>query len=102
MKILALEKEVPGITAADFTPEIKKTEALRVWALYQCGVIREMNFRTDLPLAVMMLEFDSLEEAQEWLDTLPMVENGLISFDLIPLMPYPGFARLFNLGMVEK
>ena len=25
------------------------------------------------------------------------VENGLISFDLIPLVPYPGFERLFAL-----
>jgi hypothetical protein len=30
------------------------------------------------------------------LATLPLVSQGLIDFDLIPLRPYPGFARLFK------
>jgi hypothetical protein len=29
------------------------------------------------------------------LGTLPLVKAGLISFELMPLVPYPGFARLF-------
>jgi hypothetical protein len=29
------------------------------------------------------------------LDTLPLVREKLIGFELIPLMAYPGFARLF-------
>jgi hypothetical protein len=30
------------------------------------------------------------------LETLPLVKAGLITFDVIPLKAYPGFARLFN------
>jgi hypothetical protein len=36
-----------------------------------------------------------LEDAKKALDTLPLVKAGLISFELMPLVPYPGFARLF-------
>ena len=56
MKILALEKELPGATADAFRP-LMQAEARRV--------------------------------------TLPLVAQGLIEFDIIPLVPYDGYARLF-------
>ena len=94
MKILALEKETPGLTAADFAPHLD-AEAARAWALHQAGVIRELYFRADADAAVLILECDGLAEAEAALATLPLVQHGLISFDLIPLRAYPGFARLF-------
>lgn len=36
-----------------------------------------------------------LEEAHQVLDSLPLVKAGLITFDIIRLTPYTGFARLF-------
>lgn len=94
MKILAIEKEVPGLTADDFKPHTK-AEAVRVWELYQAGVLREIYFRQDQPEAVLMLECTNVKEANEVLNTLPLVKEGLITFDVIPLEPYPGFTRLF-------
>jgi hypothetical protein len=44
---------------------------------------------------VLVLECAGVSEAREVLATLPLVKEGLITFDLIPLVPYPGFARLF-------
>jgi hypothetical protein len=41
------------------------------------------------------LECQDVEEANEVISSLPLVQAGLIAFDLIPLIPYPGFARLF-------
>lgn len=35
------------------------------------------------------------EDTQAALDTLPLVERGLITFELIALTPCDGFARLF-------
>jgi len=95
MKILALEKERPGVTDEEFARHLK-AEALRAWELYQSGVIRELYFRADQSTAVLILECASVEEAQRALATLPLVKAGLITFDLIPLRPYPGFARLFG------
>jgi muconolactone delta-isomerase len=94
MKILALEKEKPGVTAEDFRSHAK-AEAARAWELYQAGVIRELYFRQDRPEAVLILECADVREAGQVLATLPLVKAGLITFEVIPLAPYPGFSRLF-------
>jgi muconolactone delta-isomerase len=96
MKILAMEKEMPNVIAEKFTPHLKKAEAARVWELYQAGVFRELYFRQDRSDAVLVLECADLAEANQVLDTLPLVKEGLITFDIIPLIPYPGFSRLFT------
>jgi len=94
MKILALEHELPDATAEQFQ-RYANEEARKIWDLHQAGVIRELYFRADKIEAVLMLECASVGEAQEILATLPLVQAGLISFELIPLKAYPGFARLF-------
>lgn len=94
MKFLAIEHELPGATAGKFR-RYARLEAARAWELYQQGIIRELYFRADRDEAILALECDSLAAAQQALDTLPLVEHGLIAFELIPLRAYPGFARLF-------
>jgi hypothetical protein len=94
MKILAIEKEMPGVREEEFKPHLG-AEAAKAWELYQAGVFREMYFRQDWPGAVLILECTDVEQAREALNTLPLVQEGLISFDVIPLAPYPGFSRLF-------
>lgn len=95
MKILAIEKDVPGVSTKLFTTALKRAEAAKVWGLYQGGVLRELYFRQDQPAAVLVLECEDVETAERVLDTLPLVEEGLIAFEVIPLAPYPGFERLF-------
>jgi hypothetical protein len=97
MRILALEREVPGVADDAFEPHLRD-EAARAWELYQAGILRELHFRDDRPEAVLVLECDSLDAAEESLATLPLVRHGLLRFELIPLRPYPGFARLFGAG----
>ena len=45
--------------------------------------------------AVLVLECADAAEARSALAGLPLVAAGLIEFELIPLVPYDGFARLF-------
>jgi hypothetical protein len=97
MKILALEVETEGTKPEQFAPHLQ-AEARRVWDLYQCGIIREIYFRGDRSDAVLILECADRSEAQHILESLPLVQAGLIRFDIIPLVPYPGFARLFGEG----
>ena len=97
MKILALEKEIPNIIPEQFAPHLK-AEAARVWELYKRGQLREIYFRGDRSEAVLILECANVEEAESLLATLPLVKEGLIKFELIPLVPYPGFERLFGEG----
>jgi muconolactone delta-isomerase len=94
MKILALEKEVPRVAVTAFQPHLQ-AEAARVWELQQAGVLREIYFRQDRPDAVLILECADVAEAQRVLGTLPLVQAGLIAFEVISLKPYPGLARLF-------
>ena len=96
MKILAIEKEVLGIADNRFTPPLLKEEAMRAWELHHMGIIRELYFRQDRDEAVLILECKDVEEAQSVLATLPLVQSGLIVFEIIPLIPYDGFARLFS------
>lgn len=94
MKILALERELPGATASAFSANAK-AEAAKAWELMQSEKIREIYFRADQDCAVIVLECRDRTEAAEILKQLPFVKNGLIEFELIPLKPYPGFERLF-------
>ena len=95
MKILALERETPDTPPEGYAPHLK-AEAARVWELYKSGQIREMYFRQDRSEAVLILECSDAEEAHQVLDSLPLVQAGLIGFEVIPLVPYPGFERLFG------
>ena len=95
MKILALEHELPNVTVEQFQ-QYAVAEARQAWDLYQTGILREMYFRTDRDEAVLVLECESVNEAQAALSTLPFVQNKLIEFELISLKAYPGFERLFT------
>ena len=95
MKVLAIEKEARGTKAEDFKPHLE-TEALKVWQLYKEGKIREIYFRADSTRAVLVLECENIKEAESTLSTLPLVKENLITFEIIPLVPYPGFERLFK------
>jgi len=95
MRILAVERPISGVTAERFTPEIRAAEARVTWDMHQAGVIRELYFRADEEMAVLVLECAGRAEAEAALARLPMVATGLIEFEVWPLRAYPGFARLF-------
>ena len=95
MKLLAIERELDNKAGEGLKP-LLMGEARRAWELYQSGFIREIYFVKDRPLAVVILEADTVDEAKRSLATLPLVKEGYIDFDLLPLVPYPGFARLFK------
>lgn len=95
MKLIALEIEKEGLTSEDFQPYLKD-EARAVWELYKQGIVCEIHFRADQHTAVITLECESADEAKSLLDELPLVKNGLITFNIIPLKPYTGFERLFS------
>jgi len=95
LKIIAVEKDSDRTSINDFHPFLQD-EALAVWKLYQKNILREIYFHSDKNNAVLILECDSIGEANNILSDLPLVKNKLIEFELIPLKPYTGFARLFK------
>ena len=94
MKILAIEKENCSLSLETFKPLLAE-EARAVWELYKKNILREIYFRDDQNTAVLMLECGDVREAETVLSQLPLVKEGLIHFELLPLKPYPGFERLF-------
>lgn len=94
MKFLAIEKEVDGIDWSN-TDELLKEEAKVAADLYLKGMIREIYFN-DSQCAVILMECRSKETAAEILNKLPLVQSGMISFDITELKPYTGFSRLFE------
>jgi len=94
MKYLAIEIENGGVKNEQFTPHLKN-ESLKVLELYEKGVIREIYF-DQFHCAVLVLECNSLNEAENIINTLPFVTNGLIHFEIRELFPYTGFSRLLQ------
>lgn len=94
MKILAIEKELPGVAEKDYQPYLKE-EALKAWELHQQGLIRELYFNED-HCAVLVLEAQDKLHARQIINQLPLVQHKLIDFDLMVLSAYPGFVRLFK------
>jgi hypothetical protein len=94
MKILAIAKILPDAPPGKIQQQLK-VETAKAWELYMAGVFREMYIRTDFPSAVLMLECANVDAAHEALADLPMVEENLIDFDLIPLGPFNCLPLLF-------
>ena len=94
MKILVLPKPREGV-AREAMEQHAAAEIQAVLDLYAQGVVRELYVRAGQPgRVVLVLEAASAEVAQEALATLPFARLALIDFDLIPLAPFTGLARL--------
>ncbi len=98
MRFIALgslvDMSFPDLTR-DEAAALGRAEARRSWELYQAGIVRETTFRTDAHRSVMFLEAPDEEAAREALASLPFVQAGRLTFEVIGLRPYDGWARLF-------
>lgn len=94
MKILAIEKELSDI---DWSTEndTLENEAKHAYQLYLSGYFREIYFN-EFHNAVIILECESIEKANELLNTLPLVKKGMITFELMQLNPYTGYDRVMK------
>jgi muconolactone delta-isomerase len=91
MKLLVMMDLVPGTRPEQLTPYLKE-EAARAWELHKAGIFRDMNFRTDRPGVVNIVECASVDEAKKVLATLPLAKAGFMTFQVIPL-GYPSFLQ---------
>lgn len=94
MQILALSRRRPG-TTPERLALLAEAEAARAFELLAAGVLRSAHLCPERPGSVLVLECPSLEEARAVLATLPMVQQGLIEFELARMLPYTGVRALF-------
>jgi hypothetical protein len=83
MKFIALLLATPVATPADFAP-YEEAESQRVWQLYTEGKLQEIYLRTDRIGAVIALHCDSRQQAQEAMESLPLVKAGLLTWNSFP------------------
>jgi hypothetical protein len=72
-----------------------KPEAQRAWELVQAGVARSLYYLKGGTGAVAILEAADDKEAEAHVASLPMVREGVLSSEILPLFPHAGFERLF-------
>lgn len=98
MRFMALGSQVdttfPGRSREE-AAALGRAEARRAWELHQAGIIREISFRTDAHRTVMFLEAPDEAAAREALGSLPFVRAGVLTFEVMGLRAYDGWARLF-------
>jgi hypothetical protein len=96
MKFLAIEKELIGIDWANKS-KMLKNESRQVYKLYLMGYLREIYFNEN-HCAVLIVECENIEKANELFNTLPLVVGGFIKFDVMQLNPYSGYERILKSG----
>ncbi len=96
MKVVAIGRARNGVRWEDIAPYVGE-EARHVWELYESDRVREFYLRADdLPGVVLVLECDDLAEAERLVAALPILEAGLLDFEVIPLRPYVAPRWLFR------
>ena len=96
MKILAIGRAQTGIRWEHIYPYVGE-ESRSVWELYESDRVREFYLRADhRPGVVLVIESDDVSEAERLVAALPIVEAGLLNFEVIPLRPYIGIRELFE------
>lgn len=92
MHFLAVIKRKTGESAQNQLEALLEPEAEYVRKLYTEGVFRSVWSRGDVKGAVIELECPSRDDASRVLENLPFAIAGLVDIDIIPLLPYRGFA----------
>lgn len=94
MKILAIEKEIENVNWSD-AESILKQEAYYVNDLCLQNILREIYFTED-KRAVLILECQDIKHAKKIIDSLPLVKDKMIEFDIVSLLPYTGLSRIIE------
>ncbi|MFA6201312.1 MAG: hypothetical protein WC679_13000 [Bacteroidales bacterium] len=72
-----------------------KQEAKVLWNLQKNGIIRNIWFTKKSREAILIIESEDSKRTKEIIDTFPLVKESLITYDIVELVPYDGYNRLF-------
>jgi muconolactone delta-isomerase len=91
MQFLAMsQRRTESFTDAEFAAQVE-AEIQQAQVLYAEGFIRQIWHRKDVPGACILVEANSEEQVREKLNTLPLMQNGMLAVSIVPLRPYAGF-----------
>lgn len=94
MQFLVIAKVAENTPPEKVLPYVKP-EAEKVWKYYASDVVRGVYYIADMSGAVLIVEAENLENAQAIVAELPMAQQNVLNFEIIPLKPYKGLEALF-------
>ncbi len=89
MKIVIIANRSESYAPEDFAPHLP-AEAKKALQLVADDFIREIYSRADGKGAVLVVEADSGDAALARLGELPLVQKGMLDFEVYPVVPYRG------------
>jgi hypothetical protein len=95
MQILVIARIKPAIPVEEALPFVS-LEAAQAWEFYASEQIRQMFYIADMSGAVMLWEGESLESVTQQVQKLPMVKEGILACEILPIKPYTGYESLFR------
>ena len=72
-----------------------KQESKVLWDLQKNRIIRNIWFTKKSREAILIIESEDSKRTNEIIDTFPLVKEGLITYDIVELVAYDGYERLF-------
>jgi hypothetical protein len=94
MQVLVIARIKPGTPVEQAVPFLA-VEAAQAWEFYASEQIRQVYYIADKSGAVMIWEGESVESVTQEVNKLPMVKEGILTCEFLPLKPYTGYASLF-------
>jgi hypothetical protein len=94
MQVLVIARVKPGTPIEKVLPFVS-LEAAQAWEFYASEQIRQMHYIADMSGAVMLWEGESVESVTQEVQKLPMVKEGILACEVLPLKPYTGYESLF-------
>ncbi len=76
--------------------QLLKQEAKVLWDLQKNGIIRNIWFTKNSREAILIIEAEDSKRTKEIINTFPLVKEGLITYDVVELVAYDGYERLFK------
>lgn len=95
MQVLVIARIKSGIPTERVLPFVS-AEAAQAWEFYAADRIRQMYYIADMSGAVMLWEGESVESVTTEVQKLPMVKEGILACEFLPLTAYTGYASLFQ------
>jgi hypothetical protein len=94
MKLLAIIDVVAGVATEEIRTEIPN-ELKGSWTLFAAGALREAYATSSPTRVVFILEAPDAAHAAIDLGKLPLIQAGLLRYELIELLPFTNWSVLF-------
>ena len=75
--------------------QLLKQEAKVLWDLQKKGIIRSIWFTKNTREVILIIEAEDTIRTKEIINTFPLVKECLITYDIVELVAYDGYERLF-------